>query len=344
MRGPRSVLAALTLAGVVVPAPALAGAPPLDQPTPVAGEVVLRGELRSSLDGSRFDALTQWDNFPPLAGAVAPRTGGLFDPAAGGLRVIEQDPTRHIYRLAPDSSEGPACRAAGVTSPCLVPRLQLLALERLVTAAEFGATLAGTLDAEVAPVPAPPAGRAGEMRALGWGLGAGLLAALWLGLGAVRARRGTAIGQVRLAAARARRAMRGDPTLAPARDQIQVLVARAEQLELARRACAGRLARLDPRALAARRAALTSSAAPDAAAALAMLAAEDVQQTELSRDLASAEVGLERIASALRALTLRTRSDRGIRAVAPDGDPVQALLGELDLRDRALQETGGDRP
>ena len=49
------MLAAITLAGLGSPAVARAWTPPLDRPTPLAGEVLLRGELRSSLDGSRFD-------------------------------------------------------------------------------------------------------------------------------------------------------------------------------------------------------------------------------------------------------------------------------------------------
>ena len=50
---------------------------------------------------------------------------------------------------------------------------------------------------------------------------------------------------------------------------------------------------------------------------------------------------MERIASALRTLALRARADRGLRAVAADGDPVDALLGELALRDAAAAEAEG---
>src|SRR5262249_10392238 len=104
-----------TLAAASAPAAAALFVPALGRGTPLSGEVVLRGELRSSLDGSTFDAVTQQDQFPVLAGAPAARLGGLFDPGAGGLRVVEQDPARHVYRLAPTGAEGRACEEAGVT-------------------------------------------------------------------------------------------------------------------------------------------------------------------------------------------------------------------------------------
>jgi hypothetical protein len=190
-------------------AAALVVAPPLDRVTPLVGEVVVRGELRSSLDGSTFDAVTQRDQFPHLVGEPAPRLGGLFDPGAGGMRVVEQDPATHVYRLAPTGAAGPACEAAGVGSPCLVPRLAALAHERLVTAEAFGATLGGRIEAEAL---APPAVSAGAASALGWlSAAAALLGAAALARYVRHARRASAIGQVRAAAAEARRALRATP-------------------------------------------------------------------------------------------------------------------------------------
>jgi hypothetical protein len=60
--------------------------------------------------------------------------------------------------------------------------------------------------------------------------------------------------------------------------------------------------------------------------------------TRLESDLASSVVGLERIESALRVVTLRTREHRGTRARAGTGDPVDAVALELELRDEAIGE------
>jgi len=342
-RGGRGAAAATgaTFAALVAAASASAAlvVPPLDRITPVSGEVVVRGELRSSHDGSTFDAVTQRDRFPPLAGAPEPRLGGVFDLAAGGLRVVEQDPATHVYRLAPTGDEGPACEEAGVPSPCLVPRLAALAHERLATVDAFGATLGGRIEAEAL---APPVVSAATQSALGWlAAGAGLLGAAGLARRLRRARLASAIGQVRVAAAEARRALRGDATLAGARAQIEPLLARAEELEGARRACAARLARLEPARLVSRRAAWAGSTSPDASVALAALDAEAAEAEQVGVDLASAVAGMERIASSLRALVLRARAERGTRAVVAGHDPVDAMHGELALRDDATSEADG---
>jgi hypothetical protein len=341
-RGARGAAAATVatfavLGAASAPVAAALVVPSLDRVTPLSGEVVLRGELRSSFDGSTFDAVTQRDQFPNLAGAPAPRLGGLFDPDAGGLRVVEQDPATHVYRLAPTGTVGSACADVGVTSPCLVPRLAELAHERLVTVETFGATLGGRIEAEALP---PPVVSAGVESALGWlAAGAGLLGAAVLVRHVRRARRASAIGQVRAAAAEAWRALRGDATLARAREQIEPLVARAEELDRARVACAARLARLEPTRLAGRRAAWAGSTAPDAAVALAALDAEAAEADQVAVDLSSAVAGMERIASSLRALVLHARAERGTRAVAAGHDPVEAMRGELALRDDATSET-----
>jgi hypothetical protein len=316
--------------------------PALDRITPLdGGEVVVRGELRSALDGSTFDAVTEDDRYPSLrAGERVVRLGGLFDLVGGGLRVIEQDPAAHVYRLGSAGRGGMSCLAAGVPPPCLVPRLDELAHERLVTADELRATLGGRLEALVSPPPAPPLVGAEERSAIGWiAAVAGLLGLGTLARALRRARRGSAIGQVRAAAAEARRALRGEPTLAAVRDQVAALVARAVELERARRACARRLGKLDRARLEARHAAWTQSSSPDALAALAALAAERAEADQLGADLAATVAGLERIASSLRALGLRCRAERGARAVVAGGaDPVEAMLGELAVREAAGDE------
>jgi hypothetical protein len=330
----------LLAAGVAAAAQTMVLVPRLDAPTPVPGEVIVRGGLRSSLDGSTFDAVTQVDQFPPLAGQ-GPRLGGLYDLEAGGLQVAEQDPGRHVFRLVPRGGPGRGCLAAGVSSPCLVPRLEALAHERLVTEESFRATLDGRVLAELVPGPEAPVLSASEASALGWlAVAAGLLGAGALGRMARRLRRATPIGQVHAAAAAARRALRGDATLARARATIGDLVGRAGALERTRRACAARLKKLDPAGLQSRRAAWAGSDSPAAIAALAALGAEAAEAEQLALDLTAAVAGLERIASSLRALALRTRADRGTRAVAAD-DPVDALQGELELRDAAASEADG---
>ncbi len=317
--------------------------PSLDRVVPLTGELVLRGELRSALDGSTFDAVTQHDRFPALSGGGASaRLGGLYDPDAGGLRVVEQDPEQHVYRLAPNGKMGVACRLAGVDEPCLVPRLAALAHERLVTADELAATLSGHIEADLLPGAGLPRPSVSQTRALLWLAGFGALLGTWAQVRrGRRAQRQTTFGQVRVAAAQARRALRGEPTLARARDRIPALLVRAEQLEGTRRDCVLRLARLDAAGLQRRRAAWAGSSAPDAPAALSALAVEAGEAEQLGADLAAAVAGMERIASVLRTLALRARADRGTRAVAADDDPVDALLGELALRDAAASEAEG---
>jgi hypothetical protein len=303
---------------------------------PTADELVVKGVLRSSLDGSAFDAITQRGGYPGSSGAE-PRLGGLYDLEAGGLRVAMQDPAAHVYRLVGTGQIGPACRAAGVASPCLVPRMRALAHERLVTADDLGASLSGNIELELLP---PPVLSRTEGRTL-VGVAVGLLALVaWAAGWALRQRRRrSAIGQVHAAAAQARRATRGDATLAPLRTAVDALVARAEELEEVRRSSSRRLSGIDRAALDERRLLWTSRASdPDAAHAVTMLAAETAEANQLEADLSASLAGIDRIASSLRALALRTRQHRGTRARAAENDPVDAMLGELELRQAALGE------
>jgi hypothetical protein len=298
-------------------------------------QVIVHGAVSTSVDGSVFDAAMQADGLSP--GAM--RAGGLFDLAAGGLRIVQQSVDHHEYTLAPTGAPGPACAAAGLGSPCLVPRLAVLAHERLKTAAELASTLSGGVQLEgvlapPAPLVAPPVASALS----GGALAATLAVLAWVALIVRRRRAQSALGRVRAAAREAIEATRRDPTLERLRSQVHAMLARAEQLDHARRACAARLARIDLSGLERRREAMARSTAPEAAEALAWLTTECAEAERLRSDLASSLVGLERIESAMRVVSLRARQGRGMRARITTGDPVDGAALELVLREEALIE------
>ncbi len=116
------------------------------------------------------------------------------------------------------------------------------------------------------------------------------------------------------------------------------MLARACDLDRARVACERRLARIDRAALDRKRDAFARSGAPEAAEALAWLTAEQAEAERLASDLSSSVVGLQRIESALRVVTLRVREHRGTRARIARHDPVDAAAAELALRDEASAE------
>jgi hypothetical protein len=165
-----------------------------------------------------------------------------------------------------------------------------------------------------------------------------LAVAAWIALIARRRRAASAIGRVRAAAREAIQATRGDPTLARIRTQVQAMLTRAEQLDTARRAHVARLARIDRATLERRREAMARSTAPEAAEALAWLTAECAEAERVQSDLSSSLVGLERIESAMRVVSLRAREGRGTRARIAHADPVDATALELILREEALGE------
>ncbi len=302
-------------------------------------QIVVHGAVSTSVDGSVFDAAMQADGLSP--GAM--RTGGLFDLAAGGLRIVQQSVDRHEYTLASTGTPGPACVAAGIGSPCLVPRLAVLAHERLKTSTELASTLTGGVQLEgvIAPPVAPVDSEAlGVMSAAGGVVVTAV--AVWTALVLRRRRAASAIGRVRNAAREAIRATNGDPSLAAVRKQVQAMLARAEQLDTARRAHAARLARIDRASLERRREAMARSTAPEAAEALAWLTAECAEAERVQSDLSSSLVGLERIESAMRVVSLRAREGRGTRARIAHADPVDATALELVLREEALGEVDAE--
>jgi hypothetical protein len=332
---------------------------PLARVTPAAGNDgdpggpwAVRGLVTTSFDGSAFDAVSHWDGAAP----GVPRAGGLFDLEGGGLRVVEAHVDRHEYVLAAAGEPGPSCIAAGVASPCFVPRLAALARDRLRTAGELAPTLIGRIERDDVVSPAAGGSSAGVGSKLtifplapALLLVFGIAAAVTL---AAARRRGARrhLVRVRAAARVALRATRGDATLAPLRDQVYAMLARAVQLDVARRACSARLAGIDRAALARRREACAryqsaQSAAPEAADALAWIAAEQAEGVRLEKALAASLLGIERSESALRVVALRVRAQRGAasgpaREASSTGtiDPVRLAAQELELRDEALRE------
>jgi hypothetical protein len=302
--------------------------PPLDHVTVLAMEpdavVTLSGLMTTSFDGSGFDAAS------------------LFNFAAGGLRVVEADPVHHAYVVAPTGAYSSACAAVGGV-PCLVPRLGILAHDRLHTASELASTLSGTITLESHPAPSAAPAILSALATVVLGL-VGVASLGWLVVAWSKRAARTALGRIRIAARQALRAARGDATLDGARRQIRALVDRARQVDGVRHVCARRLARIDLGALERRAEACARATVPLAEAALASFSAERTAADQLESDHRSAVVELERIESALRTAALRvgrTQSPPAMRFRAPKGafaDPVDALAGELDLRDESIAE------
>jgi len=309
---------------------------PVDRVTPLALErgdrLMLQGIARTSVDGSVFDAVMQWDG---LSGGAS-RPGGLFDAAAGGLEVAEQHADRHEYVLVSSGRPGIACVAAGVPSPCLAPRLGELAHERLRTGAELATTLSGGL--EIDALPPPPVPSTALRDAVTFAVVLGVAAAVVTLTVAARRVANGPMGRVRAAARDALRATEGDATLQRLRAQVHALVARAAHLDVARRACSKKLRTIDRASLDRRTDECARSAIPEAAETLTWLKAERVEATRLEKDLAASVAGIARIESALRVVALRARAHRGVRARGERGDPVDTVAAELDLRDEGLLE------
>jgi hypothetical protein len=177
------------------------------------------------------------------------------------------------------------------------------------------------------------ASRATVVGAVVLAVGLSLLLARWL-----RRRSRTALGRVRAAGRVALRAIQGDTSLDRLRSEVRSMLARAHELDDARRACARRLSHIDRGALDRKRDAYARSSSPEAAETLVWLTAEQAEAERLDSDLASSVLGLQRIESALRVVTLRVREDRGTRARIAHHDPVDAAASELHIRDEARRE------
>jgi hypothetical protein len=300
------------------------GAPvPLDRVTTLAldpgADVIVAGVVRTSTDGSTFDA------------------PAMFDLDGGGLHLVAAR-EGHAFVLGATGHPGTGCATAGVASPCLVPRVAELAHERLETRGELAATLTGGIEIESVVVPPPPPAPDPTPAIAVGGAIAFALTALWLVVALLRQRARSAIGRVRSAARQALGATRGDATLERVREEILAMVARARDLDEARRACKKRLSGIDRAALDRKREAHARIASPDAADALAWLTAEQAEVERLESDHASSLLGLARLESALRVVTMRVREHRGTRARVELHDPADEVAVELRIRDETHAE------
>ncbi len=260
------------------------------------GSVTVAGAVESTYDGARIDAAQ------------------MFDPAAGGLRVVERNDGR--VTMVP-AGVGPMCAALGLSSPCLVPRLTEQAHARLLSVDAFRATLRGGYDVSIAAPPAPPSSAPVVFRVLSLLAITGALAALMFALLSRRA--ATPLGKVQAAARSARRSVSGDPTLATVREEIDRLVEHAVEVDRIRKGCETALARV--RSVSDR------------------LAVERDEEARLALDLSRARARLTEIAAALRLVPLRVRE-----AVRFGRSPIDAIVSELTLRDRALSELESTGP
>jgi hypothetical protein len=136
---------------------------PLDKPAlPVdvaqGTEIVLRGFYTSRHDGSVIDAATTtWPKEAP--GGASVDAGGFIDLEAGGFHLTSRDIAKHEVHAVATGKGGEACAALGVSAPCLPLRTRP-ALSRLMTQAEWAASLDGAGIEVVLPPPpivaAPP--------------------------------------------------------------------------------------------------------------------------------------------------------------------------------------------
>jgi hypothetical protein len=284
---------------------------PLDQAIALrltAGEeVVVDGAVRSSFDGSTYDAV------------------GWFEMSGTGLRPGPSRDNVVGWVLRATGENAPTCRALGLASPCLVPQTRELAHVRLLTEREFVQTLSGSFQVSGSRAPAPTQLLTrGEQRGLSLGalsaVGAVVAAA---GIAWRKKRRASPLGQVLIAADEARQRTRGDVTLAALRSQIDTLVARARELERIHRACADRQKWL----------ARVSEARTEHVSSWAATERAEADRIEADRQGALAE--LDQIASALRVIALSTHASESRGA---SGDPLAAVAEELTLRQDAMRE------
>jgi len=294
-------------------------------------EIVLKGSLRTSFDGTVYDALTRTDTTP--GGAVV-RRGGIFEPESTGFRVASHDPKTHEVHLVVTGTSGAACAALGVAAPCLVPRIAEASQERLLTEQEFRATLTGALTAELpeAPPPPIPPTRAGGLATSLFGLFLSVFATF----GLARAKRETPMAAVRRAAQKALTETKGNRAFDTMRAKIDELVRHAEKLDAVRETTEARLAKLDLRELEEKTRRLANQGASPDVKAWAEKELDGALEVQKDHDKALA--GLARVESALGVVALSSREEKGVRVDEAVKDALGDIEDELAIREAALAE------
>lgn len=181
---------------------------------PPGGEIVLRGKLVCSTDGSIIDAATTtWPAGAPGGGSVD--SGGLVDFAQGGFHVTSRDPATHEVRAIATGDPAPACALAGVEAPCLPLRLLPLARARLQTTQELASCLNGGITVEVPDAVLPPVAPAAVPYVQGAAVLLGALAIVSIGWVVQRRRARSPHGRLLELAKRTRAKLRAaDPVVA----------------------------------------------------------------------------------------------------------------------------------
>ncbi len=298
------------------------------------GEVVVQGALTTRFDGTVFDAAYRTDT---TTTGPQTRPGGFYETDRAGLRVASYDEKTHTVHLVASGMDAPACAAAGLAGPCLIPRAKDLAFERLLTQEDFAKTLTGAMEANVPAGPSLAVETPSHFLSY-LSAGGGLLLLSWLAASAMRARKSTKIAQVRAAAKKAEHATGDDVTLKELKKKVKMLVERAEHFERTRDTLEARLATLDKNALLHKQRELTGGG-DEAKEVLHVIERELKEHDKLEADLRAANAGMERILAALRVIPLTTRTDRNVRVKTAQQDPVDLALLELDMREEATEET-----
>ncbi|KYF78817.1 hypothetical protein BE11_28585 [Sorangium cellulosum] len=178
------------------------------------GEIVLRGKLVCSTDGSVIDAATTtWPAGAP--GGASVDSGGLVDFAQGGFHVMSRDPATHEVHAIATGDPAPACALAGVEAPCLPLRLVPLARARLQTAQELTSCLNGGITVEVPDAVLPPVAPAAVPYVQGAAVLLGVLGLASIGWVVQRRRARSPLGRLLALAKRTRSKLRAaDPVVA----------------------------------------------------------------------------------------------------------------------------------
>lgn len=307
------------------------------------GEVIVRGSVRSSHDGSIIDALTSRPGAAGVEGEGAPVLGGLYDVEAGGWTVVSRDLRAHAYRLAATGNPGPACVEARVSSPCLPLRLLPLAQTRMLAVADFARTVSGEVTLEVlnpdsTPLAAPP-----FFVRYGTALGvSAVILAAGLGLASTLRRRSqTPEAKLHRTAAKVRaRLASGDPVHRQLVPSIDALVKHADELASLRDRLRARVASTDRAGLNIRREAAAAQVAKGVAEGARAVALVDEQIERLarwSREAERAEARIGEVHEYLMALSQRLDESIGAEASARDASTREALA-ELEAEVQSALE------